>query len=101
MGIEQQSWRIRVALMISVVINCLFIAMGLSIDLQRPPSRAARILADLTEASNAFAAWIAPRGHDTAHFVGGAVIAIVSSFFFYSIFVWFLLSLPVWWRQRR
>jgi hypothetical protein len=102
MGIEQWRWRVRGAFMVSLVINSLFVVIILSTGApQTTPTRTARIVAALTTPSTALGEWGAPRGHDGLHFVGGAVIAIGSSVLFYAILAWFLLSLPVWWRERQ
>jgi hypothetical protein len=102
MAINQRRWRVKAALITSLAINGVLVLIGLSINpRQYPASRFASFLAALTAPSTALAEWIAPHGHDAPHFAGAAVIAIVSSVLFYAIFVWFLLSLPIWWRQRQ
>jgi hypothetical protein len=102
MAIEQLRWRVRAAVLISLVINSLFVVIILATGTpQITPTKTQRIVAALTAPSTALGEWSAPRGHDGIHFVGGAVIAVVSSVLFYAIVAWFLLSLPVWWRERQ
>ena len=101
MAIEQLRWRVRAAVLISLIINSLFVAFILATGTPRITStRTQRIVAALTAPSTALEEWSAPWGQDGMHFVGGAVIAIVSSVLLYSNVAWLLLSLPVRWRER-
>jgi hypothetical protein len=102
MAIEKLGWPVRAAVLISLFINSLFVLIILATGRpQITPTRTQRIVAALTGPATALGEWSAPRRHDGIHFVGGAVIAILSSVLFYAVVQWFLLSLPVWWRERQ
>jgi hypothetical protein len=92
--------RVRIALIFSAVLNGIFIVLDASGSAdQYSDSRAARALEVLWKPSGKIAEWLAPAGHDAAHFLGGALIAIVSAVLFYALVVWLLLE--IWARLNR
>jgi hypothetical protein len=102
MIIENQRRRVRIGLLTSLILNGILIVLALTVvNRQDRSSSLVRLLDFLSGPSNAVAEVVAPRGHDAAHFVGGAIVSVVLSILLYGVVVWFLLSLPVWWRDRR
>jgi hypothetical protein len=102
LGLGRQVGRVRIAFILSVVLNVFLFVVSLSINPSRKgsTSETARVLDVLSAPSTAFAEWIAPRGHGGAHFVVALIAAIVSSVVFYAALAWVVLSLPIWWRHR-
>lgn len=102
MQIENQRIRLRIAILISLMLNGVLIVLALTVaNRQDRSSSIVKLLDMLTSPSTAIAEFVAPRGHDAAHFVGGAIAAIVTSIVLYGLLGWFLLSLPLWWKRRR
>jgi hypothetical protein len=56
-------------------------------------SRAEKILDPLFAPAGAIADWIAPAGHDAAHFIVGFLVTVVSSLLLYAMPVWAILEL--------
>jgi hypothetical protein len=101
-GLDSGGGRIRIALIISGILNGFLVAASLSINPrgQDPTPMADRIIGVLTAPSTAFSEWIAPPGHGGFHFVIALIAAIISSILFYAVLAWVVLSLPAWWRHR-
>lgn len=96
MGATLQIQRIVFAVLISIILNGILLAMALSVDpRQENLSRIASIANALLRPAAAFTEQVAP-GH------GGAqiVILFVSSALFYAALAWVVLSLPARWRHR-
>ncbi len=92
----RQLWRVAIALLISIALNGILLAIGFSIDPKRENlSRIASVANALLRPAGAFTEQFAP-GH------GGTqiLILIISSLVFYTLVVWVALSLPVWWTRR-
>jgi|SRR5579859_197225 len=84
------------AVAVSVVMNCLLgivASLAYSQHAQRYP-RLARLLDMLGAPSNAIAERLVPPGHDAAHFLGMAIVSIISSIALYAALVW--LTLAIW-----
>lgn len=93
--------RVLVACVTSVVLNGAVLGLGASIDSdQHPAPLTSKILDVLGAPGSAAGYWPAPTGHGAAHFVGGALIEVLSSIIFYAALAWVVLSLPLWLRQR-
>ena len=94
--------RAAIALVISGAINIVWLGLDALTDSQKYPySRGAKIVSVLGAPGGTIADWFAPPGHDAAHFIGGALIAIMSSLLLYAVLAWTILSLLVWWRSRQ
>jgi hypothetical protein len=78
------------ALAVSVALNFILgivASVAYGENSQRFP-RLARLFDFLAAPSNAIADRLAPSGHEAAHFIGAAIVAIVSSILFYALLVW-------------
>jgi hypothetical protein len=92
--------RIVIALLTSAALNGILLVLDSFTDTQRrSQSLAFRIVEILYAPSGTFAEWLVPAGHDAAHILGAIVVSIVSSFTFYAIFIWVILT--IWARAHR
>jgi hypothetical protein len=95
-------WRTRIAVSVSLVLNAILLGLdAVTSRGQGTGSTASKIVDVLGAPGGFFAEWTVPPGHDAAHIVGGALIAITFSLVFYTFLVWLILSLPAWWLQRQ
>ena len=87
MKLPRQLWRVAVALLVSIALNGVLLAIASSI---------ASIANALLRPADALTECLAP-GH------GGAqvVVLFMCSVFVYTVVAWVALSLPVWWRHRQ
>ena len=89
-------WRIGLSLLISLILNCVLVAIEFSIDPRQEK---------LSPVQNIVVAFLTPAEALTTRFVPGhsgtqIVSMIVFSFAVYGLIAWIGLSLPVWWRRR-
>jgi hypothetical protein len=95
-----QCRRVLTACFISVFVNIIWLDLDAStIHENYPPLRTEIILKTRGSRGDKFADWLAPPGHDIAHFFGGFLLAIVFSFVFYATLAWIIISLPAWWHE--
>ncbi len=89
-------WRIGLSLLISLILNCVLVAIEFSIDpRQEKLSAVQNIVVGLLKPAEALTTRFVP-GHSGAQIVS----MIVFSFAVYALIAWVGLSLPVWWRRR-
>ena len=92
---NRQLQRLAIALLASILWNCVLIATPF-FTVRFPSSRIGRVMDALGRPGGAFAEWLLP-GHDAPQ----VVLIITSSVVFYAVLMWVTLSLPVWWRSRQ
>lgn len=88
--------RFVIAFLVSIVLNCVLVAIDFSIDPRQ---------AKLSIIQNAVVGLLRPAEALTMRFAPGhggmQILALVLfSVFVYALVVWVILSLPVWWRHR-
>jgi hypothetical protein len=98
---KRQVRRMLVAGTLSIMLNGILIFLITSVE---PEQHRSSIIVKITDAlgspGTGLANWLVPSGHDVAHFLGGAAVAVTSSILFYALLIWVILSLPSWWRDR-
>lgn len=88
--------RMTIALVTSMVLNCILIAMPFFTNPETFPSSVfGKIVHVLGRPGGTFTEWLLP-GHDMSQ----VVLVIVSSVVFYAVLAWLVLSF-VFWRGRR
>jgi hypothetical protein len=93
--------RVMTAVCISLAVNMIwFLLDAMTTHQDDRPSMSWKIASVLGGPGGAFAEWLAPPGHDAAHFLVGFLMAIGFSFAFYAGIAWIIISLPAWWRER-
>jgi hypothetical protein len=85
---------------ISCAVNVIWLILG-SLTAPARYTRLDTIVEVLGTPGGTVAEWFAPPGHDLAHFLGGVLIALVSSILFYAGLAWAVLSVPEWVRDAR
>jgi hypothetical protein len=86
-----------IALVASILLNCVLIAAPFLTDPVRfPSSRMGKIVDAFGRPGGAFTEWLLP-GHDARQ----VLLTIASSVAFYAVLAWVTLSLPTWWRSRQ
>jgi hypothetical protein len=93
----RQFQRIVAALVVSIALNLIWIALDSSIDPRRyPPSIISRIVEVLGSPAAAFTEWFAP-GHTGKQIV----VLLISSIVFYAALSWVVLAVWAWLRRDR
>lgn len=101
MSRNPQSRRIFAALGVSCAINVVWFTLdALAGPTTYHPSRLSKIAGALGYPGGTIADWLAPRGHDAAYFIGGALIAVASSLLFYAVLAWVILTILAWLPSR-
>lgn len=96
MNTRGQLLRIAIALVISVALNCVLLAVASATDpRQENLSRIESIADALLMPAGELTAWLAP-GHTGTQ----VVVSIVISIAIYTAVAWVTISLPVWWQRR-
>lgn len=92
--------RIFAALLISVALNGVLIAVGPWTE-QHGTSAMARVTDLLGRPSAAFTEWVVPGGHDAVHILGAIAVSFMSSVIFYGVLAWAVLTAWAWRGARR
>jgi hypothetical protein len=93
--------RVMLALAISAVGNVALIALVTMLDTDKHPRPTMGKFADGAFApGDTFAKTLIAPGHDAGYLVGVPLIALAFSIVFYAVFVWVIINLPGWWRNR-
>jgi hypothetical protein len=93
---NRKLWRIATALLISIALNGILLAIDFSIGAHEDKlSTIEDVVVELLRPAEALTMWLAP-GHGGVQILALAVFSV----FFYTVAAWIILSLPIWSRHR-
>ncbi len=88
--------RVVVALLVSIVLNCVLVAIDFSIDPRSPKlSTLQNVVVGLLRPAAALSVRFVP-GHGGLQILALVLFSIV----FYALIAWLIFSLPIWWKHR-